>query len=158
LAYGPEGVGNVIPPCATLQFEVDLLDIAWADPGPETCLSETTGIRKWNRKPETMSSGNFVWQFVSSVSVAASNARQLLGQLLLYFSTQVHRSKLLSYVYVCILFLYNSKWYIVTWLRIFTPCYDTKDVSETFWKVFWTNSTYSINNLIWIFKRNSFRL
>jgi FKBP-type peptidyl-prolyl cis-trans isomerase len=28
LAYGPEGVGNVIPPCATLQFEVDLLDIA----------------------------------------------------------------------------------------------------------------------------------
>lgn len=28
LAYGSEGVGNVIPPCATLTFEVDLLDIA----------------------------------------------------------------------------------------------------------------------------------
>ena len=28
MAYGAEGVGNVIPPCATLTFEVDLLDIA----------------------------------------------------------------------------------------------------------------------------------
>ncbi len=28
MAYGEEGVGNVIPPCATLIFEIELLDIA----------------------------------------------------------------------------------------------------------------------------------